>query len=307
MIPLWSGSANAWDCDEMGHMNVRVYSEKAIEGWGVFAHAIGMPHAFKDQTPSVLLPADQHIRFVAEALAGRPLQMTGCVETVGESDCVLFQQIRHGDGRLCAAFRTRLVHSTSDSGKPFPWSTRTRALLESLVDTPPMDTLPRSFDPSRTGIPNEAATIDLPNTLGVPVIGRGTIPRIHCDAHGRMMPQWFIGRISDSVPNLMHTWRAEVAKQAGGLRMGAAVVEYQLKYRSWPRAGDLFQVRSGLVSANKKIQTLVHWVVDPVSGKACCTSEAAVLTFDLDTRKAITASPDAVAQLEKLAPKGLSL
>ena len=34
MIPLWSGIANTWDCDEMGHMNVRVYVEKAMEGLG---------------------------------------------------------------------------------------------------------------------------------------------------------------------------------------------------------------------------------------------------------------------------------
>lgn len=36
MIPLWSGIPNTWDCDEMGHMNVRVYVEKAMEGLGNF-------------------------------------------------------------------------------------------------------------------------------------------------------------------------------------------------------------------------------------------------------------------------------
>jgi acyl-CoA thioester hydrolase len=32
VIPLWQGSCNQWDCDEMGHMNVRVYVEKQLEG-----------------------------------------------------------------------------------------------------------------------------------------------------------------------------------------------------------------------------------------------------------------------------------
>ena len=307
MIPLWRGSANTWDCDEMGHMNVRVYIEKAVEGWGVFSHAIGMPHAFRPNTPSVLLPKDQHIRFVAEAHAGRPLEMLGCVVEVGDSDCVLFQELRHGDGRLCAAFRTRLQHARSDSGTPFPWSARTKAALEKLIDTPPEDTKPRSFDPDGAYIEDNEATINVPDHLGVPVIGRGIVPPIHCDPHGRMYPYWFIGRISDSVPNLLHEWRSEVARNAGGVRMGAAVLEYRLVYRKWPRAGDLFQVRTGLAKVERKVHSLVHWVVDPVSGDAWLTSEAAAISFDLDRRKAIAASPEAMGELEKLAPKGLRL
>ena len=47
MKTLWRGSCNQWDCDEMGHMNVRVYVEKQLEGLAVFAHALGMPHAFR--------------------------------------------------------------------------------------------------------------------------------------------------------------------------------------------------------------------------------------------------------------------
>ena len=307
MIPLWRGSANTWDCDEMGHMNVRVYIKKAMEGWGVFSHAIEMPHAFQENTPSVLIPRDQHIRFVNEAHAGRPLEMVGCVLEVGESDCVLFQELRHGDGRLCAAFRTRLVHARSDTGEAFPWSKRTKAAIEALFDTPPDDTNPRSFDPNDGYIDDSEARLSVPDELGVPVIGRGIVPPNHCDPHGRMYPHWFIGRISDSVPNLLHEWRAEVARNAGGLRMGAAVLEYRLVYRHWPKAGDLFQVRSGLAKVERKVHSLVHWVVDPVSGKTWLTSEAVAITFDLDKRKAIEASENAMKELESLAPKGLRL
>ena len=62
MIPLWKGNVNAWDCDEMGHANVRIYAEKAVEGFGSFAAAIAMTHAFRAGSPSTLIPVDQHIR-----------------------------------------------------------------------------------------------------------------------------------------------------------------------------------------------------------------------------------------------------
>ena len=29
---VWRGGVNTWECDEMGHMNVRFYLAKAMEG-----------------------------------------------------------------------------------------------------------------------------------------------------------------------------------------------------------------------------------------------------------------------------------
>ncbi|MEL8056849.1 MAG: thioesterase family protein, partial [Pseudomonadota bacterium] len=89
MIPLWKGIPNTWDCDEMGHMNVRVYVEKAMEGLGNFAGAIGMPHAFHAGAPSTLQPAEHHIRYIREAHAGAPLIMTGCVVDWDETSALI--------------------------------------------------------------------------------------------------------------------------------------------------------------------------------------------------------------------------
>ena len=122
----------------------------------------------------------------------------------------------------------------------------------------------------------------------------------------------FIGRVSDSVPNLMHAWREDIARahsEAGGepVRQGAAVLEYRLIYRKWPKAGDLFQVRSGLGQVGEKVHGLVHWIMDPRSGDAWCTSEAVAVTFDLTTRKVIATQPEHIAALEKRAVRGLTI
>ena len=126
-----------------------------------------------------------------------------------------------------------------------------------------------------------------------------------------MMPEHFIGRVSDSVPNLMAAWRDEVAKAAEAkgekVRSGAAVLEYRLKYRAWPKAGDIVEVRTGLGKVMPKVHSLVHWIMDPRTGKAWCTSEAVAVTFDLDTRKVIQANPEHMALLEERAVRGLSI
>ncbi|MEM1035485.1 MAG: thioesterase family protein [Pseudomonadota bacterium] len=307
MIPLWSGSANTWDCDEMGHMNVRVYMEKAMEGLGTFAAAIGMPHAYRDGALSTLIVAEHHVRFIREVHPGRPLKMTGCVLEWDESSALVYQDLRHGDGTPAAAFRTRILHCETKSGQPFQWGTRSKERLEALVETPPEDTKPRGLDVEKSPLPDSQATLDFALEHKAPEIGRGAVPLHHCDIFRRMKAEWFMGRISDSVPNLLYDWRQDVTSATDGAEMGAAVLEYRLVYRKWPRAGDRYVVHSALAEAAEKTHTLSHWMLNPDTGEAWMTSEAVAVTFDLKTRKVIPTPPDQIAALEKIAPRGLTL
>lgn len=307
MIPLWRGIPNTWDCDEMGHMNVRVYVEKAMEGLGTLAGSIGMPHAFHANAPSTLIPAEQHIRYIREAHAGTPLTMTGCVLEWDETSALIYQDMRHSDGSPAAAFRTRVKHVEAKTGKAFPWSTRSRAQLEALTDTPPEDTKPRGLDPDVTPIPSSMATLDQVAKSGAPEIGRGLILPKECDIFGRFWAPWFMGRISDSVPTLLHDWRAKVSASNGEVRMGGAVLEYRLIYRKWPRSGDRFVIHTSLADVTEKTHSLAHWVLNPDTGEAYITCQAVAVTFDLDKRKVIPTPPEQIEELERIAPRGLEL
>ena len=78
-VEVWRGGVNTWECDEMGHMNVRFYVARMMEGLAELAHVAGLEHAFRPNAPSTLAPRDQHIRFIKEAHAGKPWTMTACV------------------------------------------------------------------------------------------------------------------------------------------------------------------------------------------------------------------------------------
>jgi acyl-CoA thioester hydrolase len=307
MTPLWQGSCNQWDCDEMGHMNVRVYVEKQLEGLVAFCHVAGMPNAFRRESPSTVVPADQHIRFIREVLPGRPIAMRGCVLDIGTADAVIYQELRHADGTLSAAFRTRIAHIDTAEGKAFPWSKRVLTKLEAMRGKTPDEAKPRSFDPDAPGLPVDQITLARVSDVGAPRIGQGAVPSTHCGAHGWMTPSWIIGRVSDSVPNLLFDWRSRVGQAGGGRRMGAAVLEYRLRYHQLPREGDLFVVHTSLGKVAGKTHNLVHWVMDPQSGAAWATCEAIAISLDLDTRKAVEAPPEMIAELAKIAPRGLTI
>ncbi|WP_300380147.1 thioesterase family protein [Henriciella sp.] len=307
MIDLWKGSANTWDCDEMGHMNVRVYLEKAFEGLGMLAGRSHLSHIYRENAPSTLIPREQHIRFIREVHPGRPLSMTGCVLETDDTTATVYQQLTHGDGTVAAAFRTRLEHVDARTLKPFSWSDRTRAALESFRDTPPAQTAPRGLDVEKTPLPDEDISKEIADAQGVSVIGQGMVPPQHCDLFGRMAPSWFIGRVSDSVPNLLYDWRTRVANSVPGRKMGAAVLENRIIYRRWPRAGDLFQVRTALAKAEEKTHSLVHWVLDPLTGRPWITAEVVAVTFDMNERKVIATPAGMMDDLASLAPGNLSL
>ena len=259
MITVWRGSVNQWDCDEMGHMNVRVYVEKAIEVLGVLAAKAEMPFAFVANAPSTWIVEDQHIRYMREVLPVRPLTMESCVIEVTECHAIIYQQILHSNGDVAAAFRSKVRHANSKSGVAFPWPKRTRKILESLIGTLPTSTAPKGVMSDGPLLPPEQVSFSKKKDINAPLRGLGMVLLEQCDVHSRMSPAVFLGKISDAVPNLLFEWRNEVFNAAGeGVKMGAAVVEYRLVYLGWPEAGDTIAVYSSLNWVSAKAHSLVY-------------------------------------------------
>jgi len=308
-IETFRGSVNAWECDENLHMNVRFFASRAMEGLAYLATALEMPGSFKERATSTLMPLDLHVRFLKEAHQGAPLSMRGGVVSIGDDEAVLYQELLHADGAPAATFTMRVAHIEPHGARRFPWSEKTRTRAAALACKPPAHGLPRSVP--MTTAPTDPV-LAFAEKIGAPVVGRLAVTPDHCDAFGRMRMELFLGRVSDSIPNLLAAWRDETAKAAAGddataNPAGGAVLEYRLCPRRWPRAGDLIEVRSGVVEVAEKTNRLVHWLFDPVTGEAWCTAEALAVTFDLVTRKTIAIPKAQRAALEAKIVKGMTI
>jgi acyl-CoA thioester hydrolase len=294
--PLYRGSVNTWECDEGGHMNVRFHLDRAMIGLAHLAHALEMPRAFTPLAGATLVPLEAHVRFLKEALPGAPLTMHGGVVKLGESDASVCLDMRHGDGAPSSCFTLKLAHVDTRGFRPFPWSQRARAAATRLHIALPAHAKPRSIDLSA---PPSDATRQGAIDAGAMRIGATMISPDQCDAFGRMRGEHVVGRVSDSVPNMLAQWRQDAAADNGGAAPAGAVVEARLVFRRFPRAGDLVEVYSGVVEVGDKTLRLVHWLVDPESGAAWASMEAVALTFNTTTRKTIAPSPEARARMEK--------
>jgi acyl-CoA thioester hydrolase len=307
-VEVSRGSVNTWECDEMGHLNVRFYVARAIEGLVGMAAALGMPQAFSPHANATLQVREQHIRFLREARPGAPLFMRGAVLDIGESEARLLTVLFHAaTGEPAATFQTVVAHVTAgDEARPFPWPRQALDLAEGLKAAAPAYAAPRSvkLDPVVS-----KADLARANALGLTPISAGAVMGQDCDVFGRMRPEHFIGKVADGVATLAARNRAVILESAEPRpkRMGGAVLEYRLIHLAWPRAGDRFVIRSGMAGVDDRTQRLMHWMLDPHTGKPWGVSEAVAVSLDLDARKIVSLSPATQTALRERVVSGLTL
>src|SRR5262249_15447484 len=157
--------------------------------------------------------------------------------------------MRHADGSPGTAFTFRVAHADTRSFRPFPWSQRSRSAAKRLTIKLPAHAAPRSLDPSAAPANDISRARAL--ELGATRIGPGMVNRDQCDVFGRLRGEHFIGRVSDSVPNLMAGWRRD-AGAANNVEAAGAVVEVRLVYRRFPQAGDLIEIFTGVTDVGDK-------------------------------------------------------
>jgi acyl-CoA thioester hydrolase len=301
MIELARSSVQTWECDQMGHMNVQFYLAKADEGLTALGAALGLSPRAQQSNRAGLVPREQHVRFHRELRPGAPFVISGGVLTVRSEGLVAYQEMTNvADGSLAATFVTRAEWSDTAhrGGLPLPVTAVAKA-------TPYMIEMPAHGAPRglELGPPRPTPSLKEAEELGLITTFRGAVLTEHCDANGFMTPRHYMGRLSDTIPNLIAQTRGEDRSSSG---RGGAALEYRFVYRAAAADGDLLVVKSGLKSVGAKTYVWSHWLLDGETGECFATAEAVAVAMDLTTRKAIEIPPDMRVVLESLVVPGVS-
>src|SRR5690606_31616003 len=84
----------------------------------------------------------------------------------------------------------------------------------------------------------------------------------------------------------------------GARPIGGALLECRILPRRWPRAGDGVVIRSGPAAANENVRTVVHWALDPATGRPWWTMQGVAAAFDLEARRIHKAGPATLKALQ---------
>jgi acyl-CoA thioester hydrolase len=286
-VEIWRGGVTPWQCDEMGHMNVRFYLAAANEGLANLAALMGMPRAFTPGASSTLLLQEHHVRFLKEARPGAGLVMTGAVVAMGENTATLLLLLFHASGEPAAAITAKVLHVTPRDMRPFPWTRAAREMAPGLMTQAPDFALPRSVSlaPVTTGASLKAA-----DAFGLDRAATGAVTPADCDVFGRMLPELMLARIYASVGHILRGSQEAMLKAQPDLegRLGGAAVEYRVVYHAWPGAGERLEMRSGHKELTGKYRRVIHWLLDPTSGRPWASAEMVSLFLDLKARRSLT-------------------
>jgi acyl-CoA thioester hydrolase len=149
------------------------------------------------------------------------------------------------------------------------------------------------------------ASLARADTIGLRRTALGAVRANDCDVFGRMRTELLMARLSEAIPHVFEGRRP--GHEDLGKRAGGAALEYRLIHLDWPRAGDRVELRSGVAGGDARFRRLIHWLLDPDSGRAWGVAEAIAVSFDLETRKMVTLTAEALADADAQVVKGLTL
>ncbi len=307
-VEVWRGRVNPWEVDSMGHLNVRYYGTRLTESLIAFAAAVGLP--FRAGRQQAIAVREQHNRFLREARSDMPLHMTaGVLEVRPASADLLFQLLHSLSGDPSATFRLRVELEGPGGGAAWPEETA-QAMRALSVGLPGH----AAYRGVTTGEVRTGASLAEADRMGLRTISAGAFDGSHCDVFGRMKPDQVIARISDGMSHMFASLGGRggegplLTNEMGRpRRLGGAVLEYRVMHWETPVAGDRFVVRSGVASVEPRFQRLVHWVLDPGTGRPWATAEAISISMDLEARKVLAYTDEHRARLESNVTPGLGL
>lgn len=301
-LETYRGEALAWEADDLGHLNMRFYFERAGQARTVFFAQLNLPDAYKVGSFSTIVVKEQHIKYVAEILPGRGMVVKTAIAKVGDNDMVLVHMIYASPDALSATIIEKVSHISQRTNLSFPWPRRVRdAAMKHMADVP-NDAMPRNINPEEKSVgPNLAKA----TKLGLTIVGRGAFLPIECDAFGYIRPYNAIGRVSDSVQHLTAAWPD--IEFSGTHSISGALLEARVIHHNIPVAGDCYIICSGMRGADVYVRELCHWILDPISGKCWSSMIGVPCKFDLETRRMIKNDENTLKLLEPFFVKELGI
>lgn len=290
----WAGECSAWECDDLGHMNMRHYVHKTDEARQGLIIRLGLTSAFYPGTVSTVRCRDLHVKYQGEARPGDSLRIDSAVIEFHESSAKLCHIMTHRNGKIAATIIETVEHVYLPEDKLFPWPKRVLASVAQFSADMPAPAKPRNINGAR---PHVGMDLNALNDAGARIIGTGVFNNSELDVSNRVSMGSFFGRTTSTIGWFNDGWPEfrDEAYHASG--KSGALLELRAVIHKYPGQGDAYVYAPALTSANAYTREIVHNVVDPISGESWISMQASACKFDLKVRKLIKSTN---AELEAL-------
>ncbi len=292
MITVYRNSVQSWEIDQMGHMNVQFYFEKALQGCVVLWNKLGINEKPVELGNIHLSLARAHIRFLKEQKPGSPFFLKMGIVQLGDTEVKLYlEMIETITEQPCAAFNFQFLW---EGNPPEIMKKNFSKVFEELRVDIPSYGQPRGLSLQKEDLfyLSQASKKNMIDSFEAVILLR------QCDNMYRIKPSAYMGVVSDSTPHLLaYTGTID---ENGMTNVGSAALEYKFDFFEYVPLGTHLKIKSGIQSMSNKTFVWKHWIFNVETGKPAAVASAVAVTMDLKARKSIPIPPKMAEALTNL-------
>ena len=292
MITVYRNSVQSWEIDQMGHMNVQFYFEKALQGCVVLWNKLGINGQAVELGNTDLSLARAHIRFLKEQKPGAPFFLKAGIVEFGDTEVKLYlEMIETITQQPVAAFNFQFLWTIKPSVEV---KQNFSKVFEDLkVDIPSYgQTRGLSLEKEPLLSLSQASQKNMIDSFEAVILLR------QCDNRSKIKPSAYMGIVSDSTPHLLaYTGTID---ENGMTNIGSAALEYKFDFFEYVPLGAHLKTKSGVQSLSNKTFVWKHWIFNVDTGKPVSLASAVAVTMDLEARKSIPIPLEMSEALTKL-------
>ncbi len=292
MITVYRNSVQSWEIDQMGHMNVQFYFEKAMQGCLVLWRDLGIGEEYTELGNQNIFLNKAHIRFFREQRPGSPFFIqAGILEVNQLSIKIYLELIETITKKASASFNFEF--SFTDYFSFDRRESLNKNIKKYQIELPEYgkarglsikDEVPLSL--------SQASDKDMLDSFEATVLLR------QCDDNNFIKPSSYMGIVSDSTPHLLaYTGTID---ENGMTNVGSAALEYRFDFLKYVVLGTHLKTKSAVGSIARKTFVWKHWIFDVANGDAVAIASAVAVTMDLNKRKSIPIPLEMSEALKKL-------
>jgi acyl-CoA thioester hydrolase len=278
LLPLYRGAVEAWECDQMRHMNVQFYMSKASDAFAHLQNALGLSPSTIRSTRKALCFKSIRTQYKAEVHVGTPLYgLGGLREVTGEQIIGFIHIFNAVNDRLSAVYEFTAEYSDLDTGSPLPLPEEVRIAANELAD-PHTDSF--QLKPF-AGVLMPDRPLD-----HMFESARGSVDVWECDQFDNIEMRHIVGYFSDAATHIINAvgLTREVIRSRN---LGSAALDYYSEFHAPIRKSTAILLKSGLIDAEGKIFRFGHNLIDMDTGKLAVTTTVIGCYFDMTTRKSV--------------------
>ena len=285
-IETYRGTVYRWEVDNVDHFTVAYYFERFEDATLGLLHALRLDPAALAGTGHACVTLDCHVRYRRELRMGDILHIrSGVIDVAGDGLVVGHQVFDSADGALCTtvAQRVGLVHAARRA--PLPLTAAQREAAESLRV---------EWEPAPGPMPATPETADSGDFLETT---RDSIKPREVDVLAQAAFAAYIHRFSAANGHMLAGFGMSPAYMRVEER-GFSTFEFKLRFLGSLQAGDLIQVRSGLLHVGASSMRILHRMTNVRTGEVVATLEQSGVHLDTGARRS-TPLPDSMRERAK--------